>query len=150
MIKVLLWVWQLPQHILGLIVILVTRATKYVDCYIIRNPDNTKWFGVSLGQYVIFGNYPDKVSKLHESGHSKQSAYLGPLYLLIIGLPSFIFNIADRLLHRNWQRQKRELWYYSLPWEAWADELGGVVWEGDLEWQEYTVTDCSCKRVPKD
>ena len=126
MIKVLLYIWQLPQNILGLLVILFTRAKNYSDIYIIKDPDNYKWFGVSLGNYIIFGNWPTRTSKQHEFGHHKQSKYLGPLYLLVIGLPSVLFNIWDRLFHKKWTNLKRLDWYYKLPWEHWADVLGGV------------------------
>jgi len=124
--KVLLWLWQLLQNLLGLLVILFTGAKCTGTHWVIRNPDNTKYFGVSLGNYIIFGNYPDKKSVMHERGHQKQSLYLGPLYLLLIGLPSITFNIGDILFHNNWEVQKRIDWYYRLPWEAWADKLGGV------------------------
>ena len=128
--KVLLWLWQLPQNLLGLLVILFTGAkrTSYesISHWLIKNPDNTKYFGVSLGSYIIFGNYPDKLSFKHEQGHQKQSMYLGPLYLLIIGLPSIIGNVFDRLFHKKWPVSKRISRYYKLPWEAWADKLGDV------------------------
>ena len=62
----------------------------------------------------------------HEQGHQKQSLYLGWLYLIIIGIPSFCGNIFDRLFHRKWDVSKRYDWYFSQPWEKWADELGGV------------------------
>ena len=51
----------------------------------------------------------------------------GPLYLLIIGLPSAIRNIYDRIAHRNWSVVDRTYWYYEGFPEKWADELGGVV-----------------------
>ena len=127
--SIILFIWQLPQNILGLLVILFTQAFKTRDgrywvC-------NYGYFGVSLGRYIIFGDcngrmlIPDASIK-HETGHSKQSLYLGPLYLLIIGLPSITFNIYDRIAHRSWGAVIRYKWYYSLPWEAWADRLGGV------------------------
>lgn len=125
--KVLLWLWQLPQNILGLLVILFTGAKNTGTHWVIRNPDNTRYFGVSLGNYIIFGNYPNKKSLKHEQGHQRQSLYLGPLYLLLIGLPSITGNIYDRIVHRNWGYLARVTWYYRQPWEAWADKLGGVV-----------------------
>lgn len=124
--KIILFLWQLPQNILGLLVILFTSSKNVGSCYVIRNPDNTKWFGVSLGDYIIFGNYPSNTSLKHEQGHRKQSVYLGWLYLLVIGLPSFLGNIFDRLFHKKWTANKRIEWYYNQPWEKWADSLGGV------------------------
>lgn len=131
--KVLLWLWQLPQNILGLLVILVTRA-RYND--ISSNKEENHYlskrfnFGVCLGEYIILGRTANHVlsyiSVEHEQGHRKQSRMLGPLYLLLIGLPSFTGNIYDRIAHRNWDFQSRYYWYYKQPWEAWADKLGGV------------------------
>lgn len=124
--KVLLWLWQLPQNILGLLVILFTGAH-----HTILNWEwiASKWphFGVALGNYIIFGGAGGSVDSLkHEQGHQKQSVYLGPLYLIVIGLPSVAGNIYDRIAHRKWDFQSRYYWYYKLPWEAWADKLGGV------------------------
>lgn len=125
MIKLLLYIWQLPQNLLGLLVILFTGAHKTV----ISEWVASKWppFGVSLGNYIIFGGAGGSVDALkHEQGHQKQSRYLGPLYLLIIGLPSILGNVFDKLFHKKWPVNKRILWYYKQPWEAWADKLGGV------------------------
>ena len=130
--KVLLWLWQLPQNILGLLVILFTGA-KYNDISY-DGLENFWWakrcgrFGVSLGKYIIFGPGPVSHDSLkHEHGHQIQSMYLGPLYLLLIGLPSITGNIYDGIAHRNWCYLARVAWYYKQPWEAWADKLGGVV-----------------------
>lgn len=111
----MLYLWQLPQNLLGLLVIAFIGAeySSGYDAWETRKYS----FGVSLGRYIIFGKYFTYTSLKHERGHQKQSLYLGPLYLLIIGLPSLVGN----LLHRVWKFD-----YYKLPWEAWADYLGGV------------------------
>lgn len=115
--KFLLFIWQLPQNILALIILLI-------------NYRNRKWFpkyytvkylfdkSVSLGNFILFDEditVLDKTLK-HEQGHQKQSLYLGPLYLLVIGL----FSLVGNILHRIWKFN-----YYKQPWEAWADKLGG-------------------------
>ena len=121
--KFLTYLWQLPQNILGLVVILFTEA-KYCNkgCWVTTKSR----FGVSLGKYIIFGQVVEEVSLKHEQGHQKQSLYLGWLYLIIIGLPSALGNLYDRIAHRSWNYRSRIKWYYSQPWEAWADKLGGV------------------------
>lgn len=129
--KVLLWLWQLPQNILGLLVILVTGAHHTVLNW---EWVASKWshFGVSLGNYIIFGGAGgDIISIRHEQGHQKQSRYLGPLYLIVIGLPSVAGNILARIRWVLSNKDKEAAghivkWYYKLPWEAWADKLGGV------------------------
>lgn len=124
--KLILFIWQLPQNILGLIVILITKAKK-IESYYFTN--KVCEFGVSLGNFIIFGGYylPSSIGELrHEQGHQKQSLYLGWLYLIIIGLPSIIGNIYDRLFHKEWNNVTRVRWYYNQPWEKWADKLGKV------------------------
>ena len=115
MIKVLLYIWQLPQNLLGLLVIWFSNAKHICNSYWLTTHYS---FGVSLGKYIIIGpGYPGKRMLDHERGHQKQSMILGPLYLLVIGLPSATGN----LLRRIWKFD-----YYKQPWEAWADKLGGV------------------------
>jgi len=121
--KVLLWLWQLPQNLAGWC---ISRNANMLQIYF-GNVYFKKFYksGVSLGSYIILDNcYRNSTLLLnavkHERGHQKQSLYLGPLYLLIIGLPSFIGNIYSRITHKSSE------WYYSQPWEAWADKLGRV------------------------
>lgn len=119
--KVILWIWQLPQNVLGLLVILFTRATRYAT--LIDGEFRTMWntkkgnFGVSLGDYVIIGGNAELITEKHEYGHQRQSLYLGWLYLILIGLPSACGNILHRFIKFD---------YYKQIWEAWADRLGGV------------------------
>ena len=121
---VLLYIWQLPQNMLGLLVILFSRASrdKQGDTWRTRY-----YFGVSLGKYIVVNTKTPLTVLRHERGHQYQSLYLGWLYLIVIGLPSVMGNLGDRWFHKAWPWSKRYYWYYSLPWEAWADKLGGVV-----------------------
>ena len=122
----MLYVWQVLQHLLGLLLIKITGAGRWktggIAWYWFDKNKNrfTRFFsGVSLGRYILLP-YGDMATIKHEHGHSKQSEYLGPLYLVIIGLPSATGNLISRIsktVHKN---------YYRLPWERWADILGGV------------------------
>lgn len=77
--------------------------------------------GVSLGDYIILARKNRDYKTIHhEHGHQIQSRRLGPLYLIVIGLPSLLGNIYSRIFHKSAE------WYYKQPWEAWADKLGGV------------------------
>lgn len=116
--KILLYVWQLPQNLLGLAVVFFSTAKhEYING--VATPFyRTKYrFGVSLGAYVIVNENCSENTLLHELGHCFQSLYLGWLYLPVIGLPSAIGNILNRFIKFD---------YYKQPWEAWADKLGGV------------------------
>ena len=126
----LLYLWQLPQNLLGLCVIKFTKAIKKSHkTGIVYWYTKRYQFGVSLGNYIIIGNYMDYVSDKtvkHEHGHQYQSMYLGWLYLLIVGLSSIVRNIWDRIAHRKWSYIESNDWYYSQFPERWADVLGGV------------------------
>jgi len=125
--QALLWLWQAPQHIAALLFRAVLRLAGMVektysaqfckDITVVR----TDYFGLSLGEYIFVGKKNLEGSTLpHEHGHTLQSRRLGPLYLLVIGIPSISGNIYNRI------KKKGPAWYYEQPWEAWADKLGGV------------------------
>lgn len=139
--EILLFIWQLPQNLLGGLVLLIKSRHKSVYKLILRMKKVTVYYvpnfaesGISLGRWIII----DKIVLLassynfgmtvirHEFGHQRQSLYLGWLYLVVIGLPSLCGNIIDRIFHKKWTRARRTKWYYSQPWEKWADKLGGV------------------------
>lgn len=118
--NIILFLWQLPQNLLGFAVISITKsAYSYILGYWVAP---RKWgrFGVSLGKYIIFGGTVTQKAVQHEKGHQKQSLYLGWLYLLLIGLPSLLGNIVWRIFKLSSNS------YYKQPWEKWADKLGGV------------------------
>ena len=123
---ILLYLWQLPQNLLGLILCLIypdkfPTALKDVKVHVNQSFPS----GISLGNYIIVKYVrPNTIS--HEYGHHLQSLKWGWLYLIVIGLPSLTGNIIDRLFHKKWDWLKREQWYYNQPWEKSADKLGGV------------------------
>ena len=112
MLNVIKYIWQLPQNLLGLIVIKCSKAQESKGIWYTK-----EYFYVSLGNYIIVNKSATKRTLKHEHGHQIQSLILGPLYLIVIGLPSAIGNLLWRKFHFD---------YYSTYWEAWADKLGGV------------------------
>ena len=121
--KILHFIWGLPQNIIGGIMWLIFsgkhRHKKYKNAYVCEMPFGG---GVSLGMFIFVSNMNWEETIKHEYGHTIQSMILGPLYLLVIGLPSVIWaGCFDKY------RQKHGISYYSLYCEAWADKLGGVV-----------------------
>lgn len=87
-----LWIWQAPQNIAGLIAYKCYKGyevcTKETCGECIKCKLSTKiQGGVTLGNYIIVSNIKHLQ---HELGHTKQSKILGPLYLLVIGLPSLL------------------------------------------------------------
>ncbi len=133
--RVLLWIWQLFQNILGLTLVAITNAvamSRTIDgetvVYYVARRFNHTWSGVSLGNYIVFSvdAFADETSVRHEHGHQIQSEYLGPFYLIVVGLPSFLRNIWDRFAHIKWTNKQRVDWYYSHFPENQADKFGGV------------------------
>ena len=118
----LLYLWQLPQNLVGLLLVTILRPEDCYDvdgvklCYASRMRG-----GISLGRYVIIRDVLKDFTgstERHELGHSKQSRMLGWFYLFVIGLPS--------LLWAAWWNEGRNRSYYSFYTERWADHLGGV------------------------
>lgn len=115
----LTWIWCFPQMFLGWLLLKFTKATFHETHY----RYNIKGGSVSLGTYIFLcpGHYNDEETLKHEQGHVKQSYILGWLYLLIIGLPSFIWCTCF-----DWYRVKYGVSYYDFYPEKWANKLGGV------------------------
>ena len=118
--EILLWVWQFPQNIIGLIFRLCFgwHSVPYNGVDVIF--DNRFPGSLSLGRTVIV-KYPYWVKPdtwKHEFGHCRQSQILGPFYLIVIGIPS--------LLWACWYRKHKRGSYYAFYTEKWADSLGGV------------------------
>ena len=122
------YLWQLPQNILGLIGILFFRG-KHIETYNDKKVYLVKGdFAVSLGDYILISRrWWRRMSEkgrdrtiAHEYGHCRQSEMLGPLYLLIVGIPSLGFNLISR------KSMKFALKYYDRYPENWADKLGNV------------------------
>lgn len=125
---IFLFLWQLPQNLLGILwlninlifyygisnAITLTMGWNEVCVYTIPSKSLE---GVSLGKYIIVSENFSDDTIMHEYGHCKQSMYLGWLYLPIIGLPSLIWNCIYQYTNKD---------YYWLFCEKWADKLGGV------------------------
>ena len=133
--EIALYIWQLPQNILGLILLAIYRPeTKFV-----ASNGNLVYFssrmsgGISLGKYSIISDYyirshmTDKaildidVTRHEALGHGTQSRYLGPLYLPIVGLQSIIWaGLYGAVIPYT------KNGYYKFWTESWADKLGGI------------------------
>lgn len=135
MMKIIRWVWQLPQNLLGLMFIRTctmksarkVRTGKWVSVWFkpLSRPS------VCLGDYIVLNNWyrgridPQVVG--HVYGHQRQSLILGWLYLPLVGLPVVCRCLWGRLFHRNWSDSAKVSWHYRGYPERWADLLGWVV-----------------------
>lgn len=116
-------IWQFPQVLLGIVLRLyycgridVRGTYKGVRYFVVHDMPGG---GISLGNVIFARAEFERNPTLykHEYGHTRQSLYLGPLYLLVIGLPSLIHAALYRPEKGN---------YYDFYTERWADRLGGV------------------------
>ena len=87
-LHIVLYIWQLPQNLAGLLLLLILKGeTRHrlgnIRFYFLDSFPG----GITLGEYIIVGTRQELTVR-HEFGHILQSRYLGPLYLLVIGLPS--------------------------------------------------------------
>ena len=124
------YIWQLPQHLLGLLMIALLKAERKIYPYgkaVYTYSEGSAISGAALGKYILLPKGGVNFNNvMHEYGHSRQSLRWGPLYLLAVGLPSLCGNLWDRLFHKGWDWEKRHKWYYSRWPEKQADRLGGV------------------------
>ncbi len=130
--------WGLPQTLLGFLLYLywLPRAKTR---YLYHGAIVTEWTaggGISLGLFVFLS---EKAShyitdnrilteaeskagvRVHEYGHCVQSLLLGPLYLIAVGLPSYLWANLPAL--RKLRREK-VLSYYAIWPEKQANTLG--------------------------
>lgn len=122
--------WGIPQTLVGFILFL-----RYInkDHSLYHGSILTKWDrtdGISLGLFIFAPN--DKgVSKslgehykrmtVHEYGHTIQSLILGPLYLPIVGIISFLWSTLP--IFKRLRKEKNLPYSYCIT-ESWADKLG--------------------------
>ena len=122
--NLILFIWQLPQHIVALIyfgyLVIMCKDlgvdSRYKQAIVI--PCVMRG-AVTLGNYVFVGlNSEYKETVKHELGHTIQSKILGPLYLIIIGIPSITYCGLRRMFPSL--RKKN---YYNFYTEKWANNL---------------------------
>ena len=131
--------WGILQTLLG-----VAHFLIYIKCkhYFYHGAIVTEWnnrSSVSLGLFVFVTAEPyfyerlkdeysmEELSKrllVHEYGHTIQSLLLGPLYLIVIGIPSTLWGF---LPYYSNKRKIESLSYFSCYTESWANAWGEKV-----------------------
>lgn len=116
--------WGLSVNLAGLLVFLCCRARFPSDRF--RNgivtylPGNSG--GLSLGIFM-FLSVPNTANSsglcAHEYGHTIQCLFLGPLYWIVVAVPSVIW----RCFFEGY-REKRHISYDALYCERWATAWG--------------------------
>ena len=127
-------IWQLPQNLIGSlykefiskdIITRINYDASIYECYLTRGGG-----GLTLGRFIFVNQHFTDLEEtiLHEIGHVKQSRILGPLYLIIIGIPSISWAGLRRLIPAL-----KKINYYSFYPENWANKLMGLNKYGKLE-----------------
>ena len=119
-----LFLWQLPQNLVALAIMPFLGKLQKVAYrnYCIglagkRFPNDAG--GISLGNFAFFhpDTAHDEFTIRHEmDGHTVDSKIFGPLYLLVIGIPSILHIIFMKKGGR----------YYDFYTERWANKHAGI------------------------
>ena len=122
------WTWGLPVNMVGGIAYLICTKilkhphSKFGYANIVYLPWNAG--GLSMGLFIFVRDEKEKEEwlynvRIHEYGHTWQCLLLGPLYYLIVAIPSVIWcNCFAKY------REKNNISYYKLYCEAWANVWG--------------------------
>lgn len=117
--QILYIIWGLPQVLVGLCMLPFLGKLRFIRyenyCWVFEGEKMSG--GISLGCFIFVSRYNASKEEVirHELGHVIQSHILGPLYLIVIGLPSILnatFNFTEC--------------YHEFYPEAWANKLMGL------------------------
>lgn len=144
--------WGLLQTVMGLVLFVRYSRCKHEFYHgAILTYHDGNWGGVSLGSFIfVNGNRPEvwtKDARVHEYGHTIQSLIFGPLYLVVIALPSIVW-CSSKTLHQK--RMRGELNYYDLYCESSANTLGALVTKEEKPKRENTGEELRRRGIIKD
>lgn len=115
--------WGLPVNIVGLLVFLCCRnrfrRERFCNSIVTHLPGDRG--GLSLGIFIflsIHDPYENRRLCIHEYGHTIQCLFLGPLYWIVVMIPSAIwyhFLAGYRKIHR-------------IPYDAFYCERWATAW----------------------
>jgi len=130
--------WGILQTLLGFIVFLFSINNKHYFYHGAIITERNKPSSVSLGMFVFTTTTPMKDKRIengipdnelserllvHEYGHTIQSLIFGPLYLLVIGIPSTLWGF----LPCYQKKRNNGVSYFSFFTEKSANYLGEKV-----------------------
>ncbi|MDE6125262.1 MAG: hypothetical protein K2G22_08580 [Eubacterium sp.] len=122
------WTWGLPVNLVGGIIfwfctaILHRRWQRFGYAKIVYLPWNSG--GLSLGLFIFMKDHHKSKkwtynTRIHEYGHTWQCLLLGPLYYIVVAIPSAVWcNCFEGM------RKKKNVSYYWLYCEKWANVWG--------------------------
>ena len=130
--------WGILQTLLGFMVFLINIKNKHYFYHGAIVTERNLPSSVSLGMFVFTTTNPMKDKRIenkipdeelsqrllvHEYGHTIQSLILGPLYLIVMGIPSTLWGFLPYF------QKKRDngVSYFTFFTEKWANFLGEKV-----------------------
>ena len=140
------WTWGFYQTIGGFFIYLWFFRCKHYDY---RGVVRTAWnmnSGLSMGMFIFTPKEPDPEDQsvhavaereyceqvaVHEYGHTFQALLLGPLYLIVVGIPSITWAGLPKFQR---MRAQKGIPYTKLYCEKWASRLGEKVTKEKAIW----------------
>ncbi|MDR2753751.1 MAG: hypothetical protein LBB50_05535 [Oscillospiraceae bacterium] len=130
------WTWGLSQNLVGGIAYLALRRKYPHETFHgarVTYIEAPNFGGVSIGMFIFMnparGDDYTHDTRIHEFGHCVQSILLGPLYWLVVALPSVVWCNLPPLV--RW-RKSHKISYYKLYCESWANAWGQA-WTGERQ-----------------
>ncbi len=140
--RILYWIlqlsWGLVQNLAGFFVwafLMLKNPKRPVRGF--HGAVLTQWsrpYSCGLGAFIFFGHKRSREANevlVHEYGHTLQSALLGPFFLLIVGLPSFLWAFLPRC--ERLRREKHRP-YAAFFCESWASRWGEKLLQEPAAW----------------
>ena len=126
---ILQFTWGLPLNLIGFLVALILiilgkKPKKHKWCYYFEIGKN--WGGFELGLFFLVDKNPTESIKNHELGHAIQNCWWGPLFLIVIWIPSMI-RYQYRNIIKKIKPHKKLKPYNSIWFEGEATKLGESV-----------------------
>lgn len=136
---VLQWTWGLVANICGAIFLGFLAAIGKISkvkriegtgVLMVRLKGDKGW-GLSLGMFAFVSSDFTGVV-VHEAGHSIQNIIFGPLFLVVVGIPSIT---RAALFNSKWAFDNSSSWlykwlrlddYYAIWFESQANEFGAA------------------------
>ena len=130
--------WGIVQTLLGFIVFLFNIRSKHYFYHGAIVTERKSPSSVSLGLFVFVTSSPMKDKRVknkipddelygillvHEYGHTIQSLIFGPLYLIVMGIPSTLWGFLPCFQ----KKREKDVSYFSFFTERFANYLGEKV-----------------------
>lgn len=131
--------WGIVQNFLGIIlwtVLSVVNPKRKRGYY--HGAVLTHWkfkFSMGLGMFIFYGHEGTEEASevlVHEYGHTIQSIILGPLFMLVIGIPSCVWAFTP--VFGKWRKEGKYKYTDFYP-EYWANKLGEKILKKPATWR---------------